>query len=250
MPKPHQDRGSAMPGADEWLRASGPHYLDVIERLQRLLDPDWYLEIGTGRGNSLARGTGKAICVDPDFRVKQDVIGRRAELHFYRQTSDDFFASGAVTKLTDRIDLTFIDGMHLFENVLRDFINTEKLCHRDSVVLLHDLVPFSAPAATREWDPEVTKGWSGDVWKMTPILRKYRPDLDFTVLDPRPSGLGLVSGLDPENRVLDEAFDEIVAAYRDLTIEDYGLTAFREMARMTPVMDVLVGDAIAEGAAR
>lgn len=247
MAQPHQDRGPAKPGTQGWLRASGPHYLDVIERLQRLLDPDWYLEIGTGRGNSLARGTGKAIAVDPDFRVKQDVMEQRPELHFYRQTSDDFFASGATKTLTDRIDLAFIDGMHLFENVLRDFINTEKLCHSESVVLLHDLVPFSASAAEREWDPEMTKGWSGDVWKMIPILRDYRPDLDFTVLDPRPSGLGMISGLDPENRVLEAAYDDIIAAYLNVTIKDYGVAEFREMAKMTPVMDVLVGDVIGEG---
>lgn len=247
MVQPHQDRRPAKPGTDEWLRASGPHYLDVLERLQRLLDPEWYFEIGTGRGNSLARGTGKAIAIDPEFRVKQDVIGQRSELHFYRQTSDDFFASGAIARLTDQVDLAFIDGMHLFENVLRDFINTEKICCGESVVLLHDLVPFSSAAAARAWDPEVTKGWSGDVWKMIPILRDYRPDLDFTVLDSRPSGLGMISGLDPENRVLEAAFDEIVAAYRDMTLETYGVSAFREMAKMTNVMNVLVGDAIGEG---
>ena len=236
-PAPSQD----VPADRGWPRARGPHYLEVLGHLHQLLTPEWYLEIGVGRGNSLARASGKAIAVDPEFRLNQDVMRQRPELHLFRQTSDAFFASGAAGRLTDRIDMAFIDGLHLFENVLRDFINTEKLCHAESVVLLHDLVPFSAAAAAREWDANVTKGWSGDVWKMVPILRRYRPDLDFAVLDPRPSGLGMVSGLDPRNTVLADAYDEIVREYRDLTIEEYGPREFAQLADMMPVRDILVG---------
>ena len=229
------------------FRARGPHYLDVLSALHRLLEPEWYLEIGAGRGNSLLRAPGKAISVDPAFRLRADVMADRPELHLFRQTSDAFFASGVVRRLAPAIDLAFIDGMHLFEFVLRDFIQTEKLCRETSVILLHDLVPFSSAAAARTWDEDATGGWSGDVWKMIPILRRYRPDLEFTVMDPRPSGLGVISGLNPKSTVLEDAYDEIVAAYRDLTYDDFGGGALAKLAAMVSAVDTLDIRMSAEG---
>ncbi len=31
--------------------------------------------------------------------------------------------------------------------------------------------------------------WTGDVWKLIPILQRYRPDLQLTLFDAPPSGL-------------------------------------------------------------
>lgn len=220
------------PRPDGWPRARGRHYLDVLEHLHGAYAPDWYLEIGSGRGHSLMRCPGRAIAVDPDFRLSDDVMGHKPELHLIRQTSAAFFASDMARKLAPGIDLAFIDGMHLFEYVLDDFIATERLCRPGATILLHDLVPFSPAAAEREWDTTRTKGWSGDVWKMTLILREYRPDLSYTVMNPRPCGLGMVTGLDPENTVLSKARDEIVAQFMDLTIEDFGPRRFGRIMDM------------------
>ena len=247
QPRPQDKQKEARPAG--WPRARGRHYLEVMGDLHRKLNPEWYLEIGSGRGNSLSLASCRSIAVDPEFRLASEVMGRKSELHMFCKTSDAFFAGGIAEKLTPTIDLAFIDGMHLFDYVLRDFIATEKLCRADSVILLHDLVPFSPAAAEREWVPERTKGWSGDVWKMSVILREYRPDLDFKVLDPRPSGLGVVTKLDPENTVLEAAYDEIVAKFMDETIEGYGTKKLADILRMQPPDDVVPASA-AEGAAQ
>ena len=105
--------------------------------------------------------------------------------------------------------------------------------------MLHDLVPFSPAAAERVWDETATKGWSGDVWKITPILREYRPDLEFHVLDSRPSGLGVVTGLDPENSVLEDAYDEIVARFTDHTIETFGVEKLATLTALQPPETVM-----------
>lgn len=224
-----------------WPRARGRHYLDVLEHLHLTRRPDWYLEIGSGRGHSLSRCPGRAIAVDPDFRLTGDVMGDKPELHLLRQTSEAFFASGKALELAPRIDLAFIDGMHLFEYVLDDFIAAEKLCDAGAMILLHDLVPFSPAAAERKWDPERTKGWSGDVWKMTLILRECRPDLEFKVLNPRPCGLGVITGLDPTNSTLEEARDDIVARFMDLTIEEFGARKLCDLMQMQDVEEALPG---------
>ena len=60
--------------------------------------------------------------------------------------SDAFFESGrADAELAGRpIDLAFVDGLHVFEQALRDLAHVERRARRDSVVLLHDCLPLDA----------------------------------------------------------------------------------------------------------
>ncbi|MEJ0070611.1 MAG: class I SAM-dependent methyltransferase [Pseudomonadota bacterium] len=104
-------------------------------------------------------------------------------------------------------DLAFIDGLHLFEQVLRDFINVERHCSPNAVVAFHDTLPVSAAAAGRE---EVPGLWCGDVWRILPCLRKWRPDLGLATIPTGPSGLTVATRLDPASRVLDAHYDAIV----------------------------------------
>ena len=104
----------------------------------------------------------------------------------------------------------FIDGSHLFEQALRDFTNLEKHCGPGSLIMFHDTVPLDE--LTQRRTPE-THFSTGDVWKTILCLRQYRPDLDvFTIATP-PTGLTLVTGLDPRSTVLSETYDEALANY-------------------------------------
>jgi len=200
----------------------GVPYLRYLARMHRHLLPNWYLEVGTNTGRSLARATCNSIAVDPNFIISSDVIGSKPAVHFFQSTSDDFFSADHTKRLCDKIDLAFLDGLHLFEFLLRDFMGTEKLCDTDSVIAMHDCIPMSYIAAERHWDTKATKSWTGDVWKVVPILKKYRPDLKVEVLDCPPSGLTIVTNLDPENDVLDKHYDEIIAEFMDETLSSYG----------------------------
>src|SRR5436189_337104 len=55
--------------------------------------------------------------------------------------------------------------------------------------------------------------WSGDIWRLVLFLRKYRPDLSVKVIGTAPTGLGMVRGLDPDSRVLQEKYDAIVGEF-------------------------------------
>ena len=83
------------------------------------------------------------------------------------------------------VDLAFIDGMHQFEFALRDFINVEKLCSPDSVILIHDVYPIDATSAARE---RISWFWSGDIWRLILMLKKYRPDLTVNVIGAAANG--------------------------------------------------------------
>ena len=109
--------------------------------------------------------------------------------------------------------------MHLYEYVLRDFINAEKVSYPNSIILLHDTLPISEDASKRKqnWNGEM---WTGDVYKIVPILKKYRPDLDIKIIDSDPSGLCVVSHLDPNSKILEDNYDKIIKEFKDYSYEE------------------------------
>jgi hypothetical protein len=215
-------------------RPGGRHYLDVLGDMHAKLEPNWYLEIGTQKGKSLALAKCKSIAIDPEFQIVLDVFRALPELHMFSTTSDEFFQSGFLQKLDIRIDFAFLDGMHLFEYLLRDFINTEKASERDSCIMVHDCVPLNHVMASRDWDRNVTRQWTGDVWKVLPILRQYRPDLSVTVLDCYPTGLVAITGLSKQNDDLSRNMEQISADWTGVSLSDYGLDRFSEQFPLVP----------------
>ncbi len=122
--------------------------------------------------------------------------------------------------------------MHLFEFALREFINIEGYCSRNSMIAIHDCVPTDVYTATRANTPADMQAsshpgwWAGDVWKLPVILKKYRPDLRLVVLDAFPTGLVLVTNLCAQSPTLTDKYFDIVDEYGSVTLLDYGLSKF------------------------
>jgi hypothetical protein len=222
-----QERPSGPAGRGFFAPFSGGiRHLRFLPMLAAAAEAKSYFEIGTSRGHSVAGIDCSAVCVDPSFRVEQNIIGRKPSLFAFQMTSDDFFAEFRLSDLLPRpgrLDLAFLDGMHHFEFLLRDFMNVEKYCNPRTLVTLHDCLPLFPRSARRldrrnavtletqrPVDPEA-RGWTGDVWKVLRILQQYRPDLHIVVFDCPPSSLVVVTNCDPSNRVLHGAYDEAVA---------------------------------------
>jgi hypothetical protein len=213
----------------------GIYYRDYLKQVHEVWKPSSYLEIGVESGATLAFAECRSVAVDPQFRFHGNPIGRRAETHLFQMTSDAFFAQRNLpTFFPEGIDFAFLDGMHHFEYLFRDFFNTERYSHKKTIVALHDCHPTNSEMANREAnydrrDDATTRiWWTGDVWKLLPILREFRPDLDVAVLDCPPTGLVIIRGLDPTSDVLGNAYGEIVGRYRDVTLQDFGIERFRK----------------------
>jgi len=191
-------------------------YYDLLAKVHEQLRPDLYLEIGVHEGHSLAfvqPGT-RAVGVDPEPKVASPPPG----CEIVASTSDDFFARADVgSVLGGPIDLAFIDGLHHFDQTLRDFANVERHASPDGVVLVHDCLPIDEVTSARE---RTTMVWSGDVWKTVVALRRHRPDLAVNTIDIAPTGMAVITGLDPTNNVLPENFDEIVIEMFEMTYAD------------------------------
>jgi hypothetical protein len=145
--------------------------------------------------------------------------------------SDAFFSEQDPKHfLAGEVESAFLDGMHRFEFLLRDFINTEKHCARRATVFLPDCLPLTLTMTSRDQNDVPTTGpfaswWTGDVWKVLNILEEYRPDLSVKCFDCHPTGLVMVTGLDPENTVLSEKYDEILERYLNVSLTDETLGA-------------------------
>ncbi len=213
---------------------TGLHYLEFLKAVHDTLGPRAYLEIGTRSGESLAIANCASIAIDPHFLVSSNVTGQKPLCLMYQGTSDDYFATQEPERLLGRcIDLAFIDGLHLFEYLLRDFMNTERVCHPDSVIAIHDCIPTDIYIAERKDNPARRREmgskpswWTGDVWKIIPVLRKYRPDTTLIAVDCAPTGLLLVTNLNRESRILAQKYQSIVDEFLEIDLADYGLERF------------------------
>ena len=182
------------------------HYLSFLRGVHEVLQPPTYLEIGIRHGDSLALAGGHSIGVDPAFSIRAELDGR---VTLRRTTSDEFFAApDALAAFAGTPPaLTFIDGMHLFEYVVRDFVNVERASQWCSAVVFDDVYPRTVDEAARD---RHTRVWAGDLYKVPALLRAERPDLVCLTIDTEPTGLLLVLGLDPASEVLASRYETLV----------------------------------------
>jgi hypothetical protein len=177
-------------------------YLDVLQQVHQRLRPRFYLEVGVRQGASLRLAKCAAVGIDPSPRISTELY---AGVRVFRTTSDDFFESTVVQTLPP-IDMAFIDGMHLSEYALRDFINIERLSSPSSVILFDDISPNHVAQATRS---RTTAVWTGDIWKIVELMALFRPDLVLLRLNSFPTGLLLVTNLNPCSQVLRQNLSKI-----------------------------------------
>lgn len=217
----------------------------LLRGLHEVLQPRTYFEIGVNKGISLALSRVPSVGVDPFFNVSYEL---NCDVHLVRTSSDEFFARKHPFAHFDQpvIDLAFIDGMHLAEYALRDFMNTERFCHPGSVIVFDDMLARNQVEAARDMSVAAGTGaWAGDVFKVIESLRRLRPDLIVIELDTEPTGTLMVLLPDRRNRVLHDAYDALVREYvvpDPQTVPDWCTSR----SRAVRAEDILASDVWAE----
>ena len=205
----------------------GPIFRDFVARMVQSKRARTYLEIGVRDGSTLVLVDCASIGVDPSFQFTLNPMGKKPSLHLFQMTSDEFFKSHDVVEILGRpLDVVFLDGLHQFEYLLRDFYNSERSSHRDGLIMLDDCLPVNSEMTERTHNPagranqDLASWWTGDVWKMLPILRKFRPDLQIALVDTSPTGNVCVVNLDPTSTVLRDRYFDIVAEFAGIAMDD------------------------------
>lgn len=127
----------------------------ILNRISNKISAKKYLEIGCDSDvvfNS----------VNCDYKVGVDP-SRGGTI---RDTSDNFFKNNEET-----FDLIFIDGLHTFEQILKDFQNSFNFLNKGGYIVMHDLIPRNW---LEEHVPRISNNWCGDVWKISFLLNNIK----------------------------------------------------------------------------
>ena len=130
-----------------------------------------YLEVGCDNDENFSKIIiNKKIGVDP---LKGGTL---------RMTSDEFFK-----KNHSSFDIIFLDGLHTYEQTIKDINNALKFLNEKGTIIVHDCLP------KKIWNqivPRIYGHWNGDVWKAIVNVRTYH-DVDTYTLK-ADHGLGII----------------------------------------------------------
>lgn len=162
------------------------HRQDVNQALlDRFTEPS-YLEIGVDQGVTFdALKAARKVAVDPRFAF--DVATARANpanaaCEYHEMTSDDYFLQ--VRQPEDLFDLIFVDGLHTFDQTLKDLLNATAATKPDGIIIVDDVIPNTYAASLPDLDlsrrfwsatNNPDGSWMGDVFRLVFFVRSYMP---------------------------------------------------------------------------
>lgn len=139
--------------------------LDLINLSIRKTSAQKYLEIGCDK-NKIFRQI--------NCNVKIGVDPARGGTH--RMYSDEFFSQNNET-----FDVIFIDGLHHYDQVSKDFNNSLNCLNDNGIIILHDMMPSSEEEAVVPIPNVLPYTWVGDVWRLAFDLAN-REDIVFNLI--------------------------------------------------------------------
>jgi SAM-dependent methyltransferase len=167
---------------------------EVIQRLLDLYEAPDYLEIGVCEGTTFhAVRAARRVAVDPDFRFDIQAAAAdpaNAGAAYHPITSDAWFTGPGRGEC---FDLIFLDGLHLFDQTLRDLIHAIQRLKPGGAIVIDDVLPASYGASLRDLEesakfrrmspgPQEPKAWMGDVFKLVFWIRDYLLDWSYATV--------------------------------------------------------------------
>ena len=123
-----------------------PSRVQIIQKIINKKKYENYLEIGCDQDSNFSK-----IKIKNKIGVDPQVGGT------LKMTSNEFFKENKIY-----FDCIFIDGMHIYEQVRTDILNSIKFLSMNGTIIIHDCLPLKI------WNqivPQIYGHWNGDVWK-------------------------------------------------------------------------------------
>ena len=194
----------------DWHKKSSR--FDIINKIIKKKKFESYLEIGCQSDVNFSK-----IIIKNKIGVDPQSGGT------HRMTSDDFFKQNKSI-----FDLIFIDGLHVYEQVLKDIENSLKVLNDNGVILIHDCLPAKIWHQTI---PQTHSSWNGDVWKSI-VKSRTRIDIDTYTIE-ADQGLGLILKRKNKDLLVDK-----IENFKNLKFRDYYIH-HKKFMRIVDENDVL-----------
>jgi hypothetical protein len=147
---------------------------DIINNFIQKFGYKSYLEIGTQNPN----GNFNQIEIKNKYSVEPfPPTGLNANDYSFVGTSDKYFD---FISPDTKFDIIFIDGLHHYQQVLKDIENSLNHLSDNGTIVCHDCLPTTEKMQERD---DHGGEWTGDVWKAIAKLRVETIDLDIKVVD-------------------------------------------------------------------
>jgi len=147
---------------------------DIINNFIQKFGYKSYLEIGTQNPN----GNFNQIDIKNKYSVEPfPPSGLNANDYSFVGTSDQYFD---FISPDTKFDIIFIDGLHHYQQVLKDIENSLNHLSDNGTIVCHDCLPTTEKMQERD---DHGGEWTGDVWKAIAKLRIETIDLDIKVVD-------------------------------------------------------------------
>jgi hypothetical protein len=199
----------------------------VVQSVLELFESPSYLEIGVQKGKTFnSVHAREKVAVDPKFlfdyaAVAADVPGTS----FHETTSDDYF--GRIAARDAAFDVVYIDGLHTFEQTLRDLVNSISLLKPQGVIIIDDVFPSSYSAslpvkaeakALIRATGEISNAWMGDVYRLVFFVESFCQQFSYSTVNNNHGQL--VMWREPRQDFVSRNLKEIAEkAYKDLFVE-------------------------------
>jgi hypothetical protein len=187
--------------------------MDVINNLlASRAQPRAYLEIGVAQGECFqAIDAEHKLGVDPNSHYNGSagvVLAKASDTYFKENLSADF---------VEEFDVIFVDGLHTYEQSLRDAVNAYACLKDGGYLVMHDCVPVDEHSASPEW---VTGTWMGEVWKTAAYIQRqtgrlfvHSFDCGVGVVQKRIGESPIVLDLDLMNEIKSLTYKDFAAAH-------------------------------------
>ncbi|MGO8973335.1 MAG: glycosyltransferase 61 family protein [Steroidobacteraceae bacterium] len=155
---------------------------EVIQAVVNLFTDATYLEIGVNQGVTFHQVRAPhQVAVDPRFLFDVErALKENPHCRYYEITSDKFFRLAGEQAL---FDVIFLDGLHTFEQTLRDLLNSLDHLNDDGVIIIDDVHPVSYSSSLRnEAEALMVKrlvshesdgAWMGDVYRLVFFIETF-----------------------------------------------------------------------------
>lgn len=157
---------------------------DVVQSVLDLFEQPRYLEVGVNTGETfLPLRASEKVAVDPNFSF--DCAADKSGAVYHEITSDAFFGGPGVGKM---FDVIYLDGLHTFEQTLRDFCNSVSALATNGVIVIDDVIPNSyyaslpdQPLSRRVASAVRAKdnAWMGDVYRLVWFIDTFFQQFSF-----------------------------------------------------------------------